>query len=78
MSDVEKLRVLLPHWIEHNGEHAREFRRWADAAGPAAEPIIAAAELVEKANACLEQALKQVGGPQAPGSPGEGRGHRIH
>jgi len=25
MDEVEKLRVLLPHWIEHNSEHAEEF-----------------------------------------------------
>jgi len=27
-SDEEKLRGLLPHWIEHNAEHATEFRLW--------------------------------------------------
>jgi hypothetical protein len=65
MSDVEKLRVLLPHWIAHNGEHAEEFREWADRAGAAAEDIRAAAELVEEANARLERALEQLGGPLA-------------
>ncbi len=24
----EKLRILLPHWEEHNREHAGEMRRW--------------------------------------------------
>jgi hypothetical protein len=35
MDETEKLRVLLPHWIEHNGEHADEFRRYAPRAGVA-------------------------------------------
>jgi hypothetical protein len=33
MDDVqEKLRILLDYWIEHNGEHEKEFRDWADKA----------------------------------------------
>jgi hypothetical protein len=63
MSEVDKLRVLLPHWIAHNGEHAEEFREWAGRAGAAAGHILAAAELVEEANAHLEQALDSLGGP---------------
>ena len=30
MNDLEKLQFLLPHWIEHNAEHADELRSWAD------------------------------------------------
>jgi methyl-accepting chemotaxis protein len=31
MDDMqEKLRTLLDYWIEHNSEHAQEFRDWAD------------------------------------------------
>ena len=31
MDDVqEKLHILLDYWIEHNGEHEKEFRDWAD------------------------------------------------
>jgi hypothetical protein len=26
----EKLKVLLDYWIEHNSEHEKEFRDWAD------------------------------------------------
>jgi len=29
----EKLRVLLNYWIEHNSEHEKEFRDWADKVG---------------------------------------------
>ena len=28
----EKLRILLDYWIEHNSEHEKEFRDWADKA----------------------------------------------
>jgi hypothetical protein len=29
MTDMEKLRILLPHWIAHNHEHIAEIDRWA-------------------------------------------------
>jgi hypothetical protein len=33
MDDVqEKLKILLYYWIEHNSEHEKEFRDWADKA----------------------------------------------
>jgi hypothetical protein len=63
MGEFEKLRVLLPHWIEHNGEHAGEFREWAERAGPARDALLDAAQLVEDANIRLQEALRQLGGP---------------
>ena len=24
---IDKLRVLLPHWVEHNYHHGEDFRR---------------------------------------------------
>jgi len=30
--DLAKLRILLPHLIEHNDEHAASFREWAERA----------------------------------------------
>jgi anaerobic ribonucleoside-triphosphate reductase len=31
MDNVQKkLKVLLDYWIEHNSEHEKEFRDWAD------------------------------------------------
>ena len=64
-SDLEKLQVLLPHWIEHNTEHAAEFRRWAAQAGIAAADIVAAAEGLETASYRLRQAQDKLGGPLA-------------
>ena len=68
MNDIEKLRALLPHWMEHNHEHAAEFARWAERAtsagqGEAAEIIRAAAREMEGANATLQAALDKLGGP---------------
>jgi len=39
-----------PHWIEHNAEHAAEFRQWAERAGEAGEDIRAAMEGIEDAD----------------------------
>jgi hypothetical protein len=64
-SDLEKLRVLLPHWIEHNAEHAGEFRTWAERGGQAGEPILEAAQYLDLANQALNRALEQLGGPMA-------------
>ena len=33
MDDLqERLHILLDYWIEHNSEHEKEFRDWADKA----------------------------------------------
>ena len=29
MNDQEKLRIRLVYWMEHNLEHAQDFRQWA-------------------------------------------------
>ena len=40
MDDVqEKLRILLDYWIEHNSEHEKEFRHWADKVGPLSHEV---------------------------------------
>jgi hypothetical protein len=61
MNEVEKLRVLIPHWIEHNNEHADEFRRWAWRAGNAAPDILAAAEALSRASSSLVAAMEKLG-----------------
>jgi hypothetical protein len=30
MDDLEKLKKLLPHWTEHNDEHAKTYKDWAE------------------------------------------------
>ena len=67
MTEIEKLRVLLPHWMEHNEEHAAEFERWAETAAQAghedaANLIRLAAEQMAEANTTLQAALERLGG----------------
>ncbi len=64
MNDDEKLRVLIPHWIEHNADHAQEFRSWAKLAGPIAPEILAAADQMAQVNQILSVALEKLGGPR--------------
>ncbi|MCF6289610.1 MAG: hypothetical protein L3J03_01190 [Desulfobacterales bacterium] len=78
MTDLEKLRVLLPHWIEHNRSHGAEFSKWAALARQADDPETAAlieqaAGRLEEAEALLEQALERLGGPT-----GEPHHHHHH
>jgi hypothetical protein len=76
-SDVDKIRVLLPHWMEHNQSHRVEFGRWAEVARGAG--LTEAAELIAKAMAkmaevdsLLAQALDKAGGKVA------GHDHHHH
>lgn len=63
MNELDKLRVLIPHWIEHNEEHAHEFRHWAEQAGMAEADILLAAERMHHVNEPLTEALEKLGGP---------------
>jgi hypothetical protein len=29
MDELEKLKKLIPHWMEHNDEHAETYQNWA-------------------------------------------------
>lgn len=61
-TEKDKLRILLPHWIDHNAGHLAEFREWAEKAGEAKQNILDAAAQMEGANRALEAALAQMGG----------------
>ena len=63
MTEKDKLRALLPHWIEHNAEHAADFSLWAGRAGEAGTDIEAAAAQMEAVNDALAAALAKLGGP---------------
>ena len=68
MDDMEKLRVLLRHWMEHNDEHAADFVGWAAKAtlagrDDAGQMISDAADAIRQANAALQSALEGLGGP---------------
>jgi hypothetical protein len=63
--NVEKLRLLIPHWVEHNESHAAEYREWAIKAAEAEKDILAAAEHIQACNHSLHHALERLGGPLA-------------
>lgn len=68
VEDLEKVRVLLPHWIEHNAGHGEEFAKWAvqlDAAGEKdlATLLRQAETALREADSFLRSALEKSGGP---------------
>ena len=78
MNDLEKLRVILPHWIEHNIGHSLEFAKWSKALNSSGEQEIA--RLLEKAEAFLRDAdsvLKEAL-TRAGGELNEGDHHHPH
>ena len=68
MNELEKLRVLLPHWIEHNRGHAEECNKWAILAAKeknaeeVASNLQAAFAAMEEVSTRLEKALAAAGG----------------
>ena len=64
-TDMDKLRVLLPHWIEHNDEHAASFENWAAKARvlgqeKTAQRIEEAVERMAACNQALAAALQSL------------------
>jgi hypothetical protein len=74
MNELEKLQVLLPHWIEHNQGHAEECRKWAAEVGQGdvQSSLNAALEAMELVTQHLDKALAAAGGPKMDG------GHHHH
>lgn len=65
--DLARLRILLPHWIEHNEEHAENFREWAERARElglerVAEQIEMAVDRMAASNQALTAALEALEG----------------
>ena len=67
MSETDKLRVLLPHWIEHNNSHIAEFTKWKQVAVDNGEDlgggIEEAISAMKKAGESLKGVLEKLGGP---------------
>ena len=64
-NSIEKLKVLLPHWIEHNHSHENEFRKWSAIAkeknlNDIAALIDKAIASMNEADRALEDALKKI------------------
>lgn len=80
---IEKLRILLPHWVEHSHQHGAEFRKWVELAR--AEGHSEIAELLEQAitamattDTILEKALSLLGGAENGHSHHHHHGHHHH
>ena len=75
---IQKLRVLLPHWIGHNNSHIAEFRKWENEARAESGKEVSlllekAISDMEEAGKSLSEALEKVGGPLE-----SGEGHHHH
>ena len=82
MENVEKLRVLIQHWIDHNKGHAEEFAKWQSTMKDEGKEVIAtniadAIHGMEKVNDHLNKALLEAGGPKKSGDDHE-HGHHHH
>jgi len=67
MDNVEKLRVMLQHWIEHNKGHVEEFEKWqatmtGEGKTSLAAHIAKALEMMAGMNEELGRALHEAGG----------------
>ena len=80
MDELEKLRVMLPHWIEHNVGHGAEFSNWAvtlDSVGEAeiASLLKKAEAFLQDADTVLKEALQKAGGSLDDGDHHHGHHH---
>jgi len=77
MKELDKLRVLLPHWIDHNRSHIAEFEKWqgvaAEEGSPASACLVEAVAAMTRAGEALSQVLAELGGPLA--APGHHHHH---
>jgi hypothetical protein len=67
MKDIEKLKTLLPHWVDHNNGHEAECIKWAEIArqgglDKVADSIDEAVKCMRETNRCLQKALEEAGG----------------
>lgn len=82
MDNVEKLRVLLQHWIDHNKGHVEEFETWRklmeeEGKHTLSGHITEAVKEMAAVNAELGKALHEVGGPK-PAGDNDGHHHHHH
>lgn len=77
MDNTKKLRVILQHWIDHNGGHVAEFDKWRDlmaeeGKGDIASSLDEAKKRMDSVSELLASILKSMGGPV------EGEEHHHH
>ncbi len=80
MKELDKLRVLLPHWIDHNRSHIAEFAKWRGVAeeegSPAAGGLTEALTAMTRAGEALTRVLTELGGSLP--APGHHHHHHHH
>ena len=72
MDNKDKLRVLLKHWIDHNGGHVEDFSKWqkimaAEQDNQTAASLEQAMDGMDKVSDILQSALDALGGPVESG-----------
>ena len=67
MSSEEKsrLKIILAHWVEHNEDHSREFKEWAEKArqmgeSEVADEILQAVGSMDKVTEIFNGTLKRL------------------
>ncbi len=83
MESIEKLRVLLRHWIDHNGGHVDEFAKWqkimaGEERTATAEALQKAIEQMDAVSATLQSALDEIGGGGDSSEHHHHHGHHHH
>ncbi|MTI69419.1 MAG: hypothetical protein FH751_04070 [Firmicutes bacterium] len=63
--DLETLKVLLVHWVNHNKSHQEKFDEWVEKSSElgkeeVSEYIKKASEYIDKANEMLMEAKKNM------------------
>lgn len=63
MTDIDKLRTLLPHWVAHNAEHIAELQTWIERVRAIGQEQVAgrleaAIQKIDAANRDLQTALE--------------------
>jgi len=65
MDEINKLSIVIEHWIEHNHNHMAEYQKWAKKAGEMGleqvkVEIEEAAKILSRSNHHLERALEPI------------------
>ena len=79
MNEIDKFRILLPHWIEHNKNHEEEFNKWLAIINIEGETEIAS--LLEKAVLSLQSidtVLSQISDKIGASTGDDSHGHTHH
>ncbi len=81
MDNTEKLRLLLQHWIDHNGGHVAEFAKWKELmAAEEKKNIVTSLDMamqqMNKVSQTLRICLDDLGGPA--GSSDHQHHHHHH